>query len=463
MRSRASGGICGDSSAACRPATMSSLRRRAICVTRARSIARSSTGGRASARTTAPASPGSTSSRSQASRSRTSARWKNAAAPDSRYGTARSSNATATAWPSPRTERTSTHTSSGATSSRATSRSTSAATACACARSEVQRQNATSPPGSPRNVSPRARGGEDALARAERGLQPRDGRRSATRPGSPARSWSRPRGSGGWPGSSSAAAVTSPAAAPQAVAAAGPARSSRPAARRRARGGGARPAAHARGRCVRSRRKLWSTRSPTSSVPGLVEHSLVRAVERGELALARAVLGQRGGPRRVVGGRDELVLEPVDALDDRAEGGARVAAQVVVAQRQVVDPLEQHRQPVGGADRRDERVEPGLERLVVQQPRAEAVEGGDGQLLVGARQAVLEPFAQRVGGGRRVAEHEQRLGWGAFLHQVQEALGEDGRLAAPGPAQHEQRTAGVLDGGALVGAQFEHLRRIRPR
>ena len=66
MRSRASGGICGDSSAAPSAATMSSLRRRAIWVQRARSIARSSTGGRASARTTAPASPGSTSSRSQA-------------------------------------------------------------------------------------------------------------------------------------------------------------------------------------------------------------------------------------------------------------------------------------------------------------------------------------------------------------------------------------------------------------
>ena len=87
---------------------MSSLRRRAIWVQRAMSIARSSTGGRASARTTAPASPGSTSSRSHASRSRTSARWKNAAAPESRCGTARSSSATATAWPSLRTERTST-------------------------------------------------------------------------------------------------------------------------------------------------------------------------------------------------------------------------------------------------------------------------------------------------------------------------------------------------------------------
>ncbi len=155
MRSRASGGICGDSSAAPSAATMSSLRLRAIWVQRARSIARSSTGGRASARTTAPASPGSASSRSQASRSRTSARWKKAAAPARRYGTARSSSAAATACPSPLTERTSTHTSSGATSSRATSRSTSAATACACARSDAQRQNATSPAGAPGRASSR--------------------------------------------------------------------------------------------------------------------------------------------------------------------------------------------------------------------------------------------------------------------------------------------------------------------
>ena len=81
MRSRASGGSCGDSVAATSAPTMSSLRRRAICTLRAMSIERSSIGGRARARTTAPASPGSTSSRSQASTSLTSARWKNAVAP----------------------------------------------------------------------------------------------------------------------------------------------------------------------------------------------------------------------------------------------------------------------------------------------------------------------------------------------------------------------------------------------
>ena len=81
MRSRASGGSWGDSVAATSAPTMSSLRRRAICTLRAMSIERSSIGGRARARTTAPASPGSTSSRSQASTSLTSARWKNAVAP----------------------------------------------------------------------------------------------------------------------------------------------------------------------------------------------------------------------------------------------------------------------------------------------------------------------------------------------------------------------------------------------
>ena len=84
IRSRASGGSWGDSVAATSAPTMSSLRRRAICTQRARSTERSPIGGRASARTTAPASPGSTSSRSQAITSRTSARVKNAVAPASR-------------------------------------------------------------------------------------------------------------------------------------------------------------------------------------------------------------------------------------------------------------------------------------------------------------------------------------------------------------------------------------------
>ena len=76
--SRASGGICGLSSEASSAEIMSSLRRLAIVVHRARSTERISTGARLSALTAAAASVGSASRRSQAITSRTSGRWKNA-------------------------------------------------------------------------------------------------------------------------------------------------------------------------------------------------------------------------------------------------------------------------------------------------------------------------------------------------------------------------------------------------
>ena len=102
---------------------------------------------------------------------------------------------------------------------------------------------------------------------------------------------------------------------------------------------------------------------------------------------------------------------------------ARVAADVVRGERQLVDALEQHRQAVGGRDRRGERVEPGLERLVVQHVGAEAVDGGDGQLLEAAVEAALEPLAQRVGAG--LARRSGR-----------------GSTPAPGPARAPARRSG---------------------
>ena len=78
---------------------MSSLRRRAIVVSRARSPERSSIGGRVSARAAAAESSGSASTRSQAIASRTSGRWKSAAGPERWKGMPRSSIAAATAPP----------------------------------------------------------------------------------------------------------------------------------------------------------------------------------------------------------------------------------------------------------------------------------------------------------------------------------------------------------------------------
>jgi len=48
----------------------------------------------------------------------------------------------------------------------------------------------------------------------------------------------------------------------------------------------------------------------------------------------------------------------------------------VAAKRQVVDPLEQQRQPVGGADRCEQRVESRLERLGTQDPLADVAGAG---------------------------------------------------------------------------------------
>ena len=139
IRSRASGEICGLSSAASQAETMSSLRRLAMVVRRARSAERSSTGGRVSARAAAAESAGSARTLNHAIASRTSGRWNNAAGPDMWNGIPRSSIAAATgplcSWSS-----TSTQISSGAIPP-AIKCSASRATAWAWARSLLQRQN----------------------------------------------------------------------------------------------------------------------------------------------------------------------------------------------------------------------------------------------------------------------------------------------------------------------------------
>jgi hypothetical protein len=192
--------------------------------------------------------------------------------------------------------------------------------------------------------------------------------------------------------------------------------------------------------------------------PRLAQHPVVRAEQLAELALAGGArplgLAERRRPGGVVLAGDELVLEAVDPADDRAEHRARVAAQVVVAQRQIVDALEQHREPVGRGDRRGERVDAGLERLVVQQPCAEALEGRDRGLLGGRpAEPLLDPLAQRVGGRR---EHEDALGRhrvGRALCEPGEALDERRGLACARTADDEQRPPAVLDGLVLGGGE----------
>ena len=450
MRSRASGGSCGDSVAATSALTMSSLRRLAIWMQRARSTERSSIGGRASARTTAPASLGSTSSRSQASTSRTSARPKNAAAPASRNGSARSSSATASAWPSLRTERTSTPIRPGATPSR-TSRSISAATPWACARSLAQRQNRTSP------SAP-----EPTLAPAPR--CPRAGRRSAPRP--PRR---RPRRA---PGSAASAPAGRPR--PHAHRSALPAARAAGPRRRAARRSPDRRRPWRRGR--RGRRPAAGPPAPgPASRSSRSSTSTWRQRRRDPRADVRPLLQQRVGAQHQVAEVERALLEqqPVVGLEEPGELALALGALVVLGQRRrpLASAAAGCRPPssrsiramtapssVAGLPRKSWRRSgssstrsssiarrsagetvttngsmPGLERLVAQQPRADAVDRVDRQLLERpVAERVLDAGAQRVGGGRGAREQQDLLGRGPARHEPGEAV--DQQLRAPVPA-----------------------------
>jgi hypothetical protein len=180
---------------------------------------------------------------------------------------------------------------------------------------------------------------------------------------------------------------------------------------------------------------------------GLAEHPVVGAVDLGELALERRplapalALAKRGGPGHVLLGVDELGLEPVDAAHEAAKERARVAAEVVAAQGELVDAFEQHGQAIGGADDHREGIEAG----VVEQAGGELPGGSDDELLVSSIEPVNKACAHRVSARRGRGEDENPLRRHALLREPGEARFEHSRLPAPGRAAHEQRTAPVRD------------------
>ena len=109
--------------------------------------------------------------------------------------------------------------------------------------------------------------------------------------------------------------------------------------------------------------------------------------------------GRPAGPGGVVLGADQLGLEPVDPAHEAAEQRVGAAAEVVVLQRQLVDPLDQHGQPVTGAERRPTAASAprGPARIRLASSTGVTHE----QLLVAALQPALQAGPQGVGAGRR--------------------------------------------------------------
>ena len=245
---------------------------------------------------------------------------------------------------------------------------------------------------------------------------------------------------------------------PRASAAASPARSSCPGTRRPARAGSAATCARARAasRGAAGRRAAPGRRSRARRprpAAGRGRRTARRTRARAPRWPGRRRCRQpRPAPRRSAGTQRSVTISSFRRSIRATKLGQqrrRVAADLVVADREVVDPLEQQRQPVGRGDRREERVEARLERLVAEQPRAEGVEGGHVQALVGRLDLRLEPLAHLRGRRRGEGEREDRVRGRALLHEPGESAREREGLAGARAGQHEQRPPGMGHGRQL--------------
>ena len=188
----------------------------------------------------------------------------------------------------------------------------------------------------------------------------------------------------------------------------------------------------------------------------LGQHPLVGAVDLPELPLELRIGGvivERLRPRRVGVGPDELGLEPVDPAHEAAEQGVGAPAEVVVAQGQLVDALDQHGQPVTGGEHRLERI--GARAGGAQHDPREPSRGEDVELVIASAQLGLDPRAQcrraRLGGD----EQPDALRGTSLRHQPAKACFHDARLACPGRAEDDDTGVGMgrrvaLDGGQSV-------------
>ena len=101
----------------------------------------------------------------------------------------------------------------------------------------------------------------------------------------------------------------------------------------------------------------------------------VEAVEGEEDVAAVEIAGRGDDP--VVGGNEVgklgfgrlgASLQRVDPLQQPRQQAGRVAADLMAAERQLVDAVEQHRQTLGGAEHVEERVKAGGVGVLAQEP-----------------------------------------------------------------------------------------------
>ena len=140
-------------------------------------------------------------------------------------------------------------------------------------------------------------------------------------------------------------------------------------------------------------------------VQGQEDVAAVEAAGAGE----DAVVG--GDQLRQLGvGRVRAGLHLVDLLQQAGQQAGRVAADLVAAQRQLVEPVEQQRQPLGRAEDVEEGVEARRGRVLAQQPLAELFPGADPELLEGRSSSASTRSRSRWAVARVEARTRMRSG-----------------------------------------------------
>ena len=194
------------------------------------------------------------------------------------------------------------------------------------------------------------------------------------------------------------------------------------------------------------------------------EDAVVLGIQRRELAFPPRALAGRlvarrlpafGGPGGQRFGVDRLRLQRVDAAQEPRQESGRVSADLVVAQRQLVDSVEQHRQPLGRPDGLEERVQSRLGGVVAQQALADRLPGADPKLLEGPLQQRLGAVAQPPRRGARGGQHQHMLGPGSLGGQQGKPARQRLGLAGAGGAENQQRPLAVADRLVLRFARLD--------
>ncbi len=184
------------------------------------------------------------------------------------------------------------------------------------------------------------------------------------------------------------------------------------------------------------------------------QHRVVHLVELRELTLpgGRIPFGD-GAARLLVGpapeplGRHPRGLQRVDPVDDAREQARRISADLMSAQGQLVDPVEQHGQPLCRAQGLEEGVDLGLGGVLAQDPGGRDRMRVDDELLVGSLDRLLGADPDPVGRGGRARERE---GTAPLADQAAQAPGQCLGPPGPGGAQDQQSALPVGGHGLLL-------------